>query len=609
MRLCRASFHILLALNVALAFAVPARAAEWTFDGVERVVAISDIHGDYGAMVQTLQKASVLDDELAWSGGSTHLVIVGDIVDRGADSRVAMDLLMRLEDEADSAGGKVHVLIGNHEAMNLSGDLRYVSSEEYAAFADEELAEDREHWFEVYAARRAGDERPAEEQRVLFDQDFPKGFFAHRKAFASDGKYGSWLLSKPVIIVINGNAFVHGGLSPMVGEIGLQGVNGTLLGELADYVRHVETLMAAELLLPSDSFYDHAELVTGFAAAWTADPDIVAALEGVTRLNDSALQALDGPLWYRGNVACSAVIEIDRLSASLAAIGAERVVIGHTPTPGRRVLERFDGTVIEVDTGMLNSYYEGRGNALVIADGQMSSIDEAGDEVKTLSPHPRKVGSRRGAELSAEAIESLLRGGEVIAAKTGEAGQEVLTISDGSQTVDAVFVDRAGRNFFPDVAAYRLDRLLDLDMVPVTVKREIDGDEGSLQFLPSSMTNELQRSQSGAGGGAMCPLPIQWGAMMVFDALIFNEGRTAENIRYDRSSWQLILAGHMRTFGTSKSRPPHLKDQQLSVGPTWQRALSALTEERLEAELGDVLDRRRLRALLARRDALIEPGR
>jgi hypothetical protein len=88
--------------------------------------------------------------------------------------------------------------------MNLSGDLRYVTSEEYAAFAGEELAEDREHWFEVYAARRAGDERPAEEQRVLFDQDFPKGFFAHRKAFASDGKYGSWLLSKPVIIVING---------------------------------------------------------------------------------------------------------------------------------------------------------------------------------------------------------------------------------------------------------------------------------------------------------------------------------------------------------------------------------------------------------------------
>jgi hypothetical protein len=85
---------------------------------------------------------------------------------------------------------------------------------------------------------------------------------------------------------------------------------------------------------------------------------------------------LDGPLWYRGNVACSAVIEIDRLSASLDAIGAERVVIGHTPTPGRRILERFDGTVIEVDTGMLNSYYEGRGNALVIADGHVSSIDE-----------------------------------------------------------------------------------------------------------------------------------------------------------------------------------------------------------------------------------------
>jgi metallophosphoesterase superfamily enzyme len=100
---------------------------QWHFNQVERVVAISDIHGAYEAMAQTLQSATVIDDALSWSGGRTHLVIVGDILDRGPESRRAMDLLMRLEDEAGKAGGSVHVLIGNHEAMNLSGDLRYVS--------------------------------------------------------------------------------------------------------------------------------------------------------------------------------------------------------------------------------------------------------------------------------------------------------------------------------------------------------------------------------------------------------------------------------------------------------------------------------------------------
>ena len=110
------------ALIVALLFvaALTARAAEWQYDGVSRVVAIADVHGAYDAMVQALLAADVVDKDLAWSAGDAHLVIVGDILDRGPNSRPAMDLLMQLEAEAEARGGKVHVLIGNHEAMNLS---------------------------------------------------------------------------------------------------------------------------------------------------------------------------------------------------------------------------------------------------------------------------------------------------------------------------------------------------------------------------------------------------------------------------------------------------------------------------------------------------------
>ena len=118
--------------------AAPAAANDWQFDNVERVVAIADIHGAYEPMVKVLRAAAVIDENLAWSGDKSHLVIVGDIVDRGPDSRQAMDLLMQLEQQAVIAGGQVHVLIGNHEAMNLMGDLRYVSLPEYEAFAEEE---------------------------------------------------------------------------------------------------------------------------------------------------------------------------------------------------------------------------------------------------------------------------------------------------------------------------------------------------------------------------------------------------------------------------------------------------------------------------------------
>src|SRR5690606_9716296 len=74
-------------------------AEDWRFTDVDRVVAVSDVHGAYGSMLRTLQNAGVLDGE-AWDGGATHLVITGDILDRGPDSRKVMDLLMRLEKEA-----------------------------------------------------------------------------------------------------------------------------------------------------------------------------------------------------------------------------------------------------------------------------------------------------------------------------------------------------------------------------------------------------------------------------------------------------------------------------------------------------------------------------
>lgn len=121
-----------------------AAADEDVWTGVERVVAVGDVHGDCDQLVSLLRSAELLDAQGNWSGGGTHLVQTGDLLDRGPDSRKAMDLLMKLEEQARSAGGRVHVLIGNHEAMNVYGDLRYVSPGEYAAFRDADSEKARE---------------------------------------------------------------------------------------------------------------------------------------------------------------------------------------------------------------------------------------------------------------------------------------------------------------------------------------------------------------------------------------------------------------------------------------------------------------------------------
>src|SRR5438105_6686761 len=105
-----------------------------TFSEVRRVVAFGDIHGDYQRFVELLHTAGLVDAKNAWTGGATHLVLVGDFVDRGDHSAQVLDLVMDLEPQARKAGGWLHALIGNHEAMDLYGDLRYVTKADFAGF-------------------------------------------------------------------------------------------------------------------------------------------------------------------------------------------------------------------------------------------------------------------------------------------------------------------------------------------------------------------------------------------------------------------------------------------------------------------------------------------
>ena len=595
------------ALIAAIALIETAALADsWQYSGVERVIAVADIHGAYEPMITGLQKVGALDDSLDWSAGAAHLIVVGDIVDRGPASRPAMDLLMKLEQQAAAAGGMVHVLIGNHEMMNLVGDMRYVSAAEYAAFADEETDDMRERWFDAYAQHRNSDGNTLEVQRRLFDQKYPRGYFAHRRAFSTTGKYGEWLLDKPLLVVVNDTAFVHGGLSPMIGEIGLDGTNSRLRGELSAYVQQIELLYAAGVLLPTDNFNDHGALLDRYLPGMETPLEVLNAIQAAKKLYQSNIHALDGPLWYRGNVMCSELVEQDRLAGTLNEIGAKRVVIGHTPTPGRKVLERIDGRVLQIDTGMLNSYYGGKASIIVIENDEIAFVTEADATPTSPLPHPRHVGARPGGSLSARQIEELLRTAEIVATSEDDSGREVVTLSDGSLTIDAFFAKRVGRANYPDAAAYRLDLLLELDMVPVAVRREVNGVDGTLQFRPRNWIDEAERARQSRGAEAWCPLPKQWDAMFVFDVLTYNVGRKSSNLLYNLDKWQVMLVEHSKAFGTSKGTPPRLASVELVMGEGWREALTAISDEVLAERLGDVLDKRRLKALGARRDRLLE---
>ncbi len=163
-----------------------------------------------------------------------------------------------------------------------------------------------------------------------------------------------------------------------------------------------------------------------------------------------------------------------------------------------------------------------------------------------------------------------------------------------------------------DLAAYLVDLKLGLDMVPVTVAREIGGKHGSLQYIPGNMLNDDDRAAQRKGGAAWCPLNEQWQAMYVFDSLIYNKGRARENMLYSTDNWQLILAGHKNAFSTDRGLPQYVanmegrSDYKLTPGGGWNIALAELTDEYLAENFSDVLNKRRIKALGRRRDDLLK---
>ena len=133
---------------------------EWT--DVKRIVAVGDLHGDYRAFIKILKGTGIIDDGLNWTGGKAHLVQIGDVMDRGPDAKKILDLLMKLEKEAKKAGGEAHMLIGNHEEMNI-GDYSldhegYVTPSQFVSFLSDRYRKSQEKKFRKQIGGNAPEE-------------------------------------------------------------------------------------------------------------------------------------------------------------------------------------------------------------------------------------------------------------------------------------------------------------------------------------------------------------------------------------------------------------------------------------------------------------------
>ena len=573
-----------------------------------RIVVFADVHGAYAELVTVLNETGIIDDAQHWRGGETHLVSTGDLLDRGPDARKVLDLLIRLEQEAPKTGGALHVLLGNHEVMNLAGDLRYVPATEFATFSGPEDVKLRDEiWQRVLAQEPAA-------VRADFDTAFPPGYFARRQAFSPEGEYGRWLLSKPFLITVNDTAFVHGGLPAMVGRLGLEETNRTLHEQLTGYLQQWQAIETEQHLARPVAFGDRPQALAAAGA--------VELSKTVATLQDSELFTPKGPTWFRGQALCYPYAEAENLDRALAKLGVARVVEGHTPTPTGRVLSRFDGRVVLLDTGMLRSEYKGHPAAYVFENNRWS-VAYAENPGQRVQPEalPRAVGPRP-AGIDDDALESWLAQAEIVGVEGLDTGiskpQRVTLRKDGIElravfkqlSTDFGIQDRTqamneSDRYQYEMAAYKLDRLIGLDMVPVTVIRGIKGRQGALQFWVEGAINVRDMIEQKVQKAGWCESGPQYNLMNVFDLLIHNSDRNQGNALWTQD-WTLVLIDHTRAFAALMQNPTLLYRGGAYVPPALAARLASLNEETLTKALGPYLKKPQISAILKRRDLLLK---
>ena len=155
-------------------------------DGIGRIIAVGDLHGDYENAVKTLKMAGVIDSKTNWCAGHSTFVQTGDIVDRGDDTIILYKLMIKLRDQAEQRGGKVVALLGNHEVLNMGEVLTWVTPGDIASFGGEER---RKH------------------------------------AWSAQGWIGKYLRQLGIAANVNGTVFFHGGASPKWAIKNVDGLN------------------------------------------------------------------------------------------------------------------------------------------------------------------------------------------------------------------------------------------------------------------------------------------------------------------------------------------------------------------------------------------------
>ncbi|MEI9938646.1 MAG: metallophosphoesterase [Pseudomonadota bacterium] len=331
-----------------------------TASAIGRVIPIGDLNGAYDVLLDILRGTGLVNRNLDWSGERDELVQLGDLFNRGGGAAQALRLLLKLQRQARQVGGKVTILLGNHEVMTALRHEGYCTEDEYLSFAS---AAERRAWparvrramLRFARQRPNGIVLPIEPRLEAWKVEHVPGRTELRRALGPRGTLGRALRALPVVYLTSDTLFVHGGLLPAWARWGLEGLNQ----QARDCWASTRTNLWS---LPKKSLF----------------------------------RSGSGPLWDRSLVHGGRRANRE-LRETLELLGAQRMVVGHSQTAslprGRqgRILVTADGRLIDVDVGL--SSRDRTASAALIIEGERGY--EWTPEGTTLLWKRRSAGARR----------------------------------------------------------------------------------------------------------------------------------------------------------------------------------------------------------------------
>jgi hypothetical protein len=518
-------------------------------------------------------------------------------MDRGDEARKILDLLMRLEKEAEAAGGMVHILLGNHEEATITGISLgypdYVSPKQFVSFLPEDFRKSREKEYisrlpaEEQARVQALGEDLAENQGLF---DYWTGVLAeirNRKEPLTaltyienfNRTYGKWLIQKNCIIKINDIIFVHGGINLEYSTWKLKDINEVIRMELGAYALH------------------------------PTKPRL-----GGQPFTPRLVYNPQSPLWYRQDDITSQE-EIEKILANL---GAARMVVGHNflgSGGGSPIVlqesdvARFEKKVWMIDTGIGYSDLGGILYALIIENGK---FDFYTGSAEPAAESPEEKPTSEGPQ-TPEEVEEFLRTAMPLVVVPGAAGRtdpwKVRLESNGiARWAQFKYINRPRPEPIPDsfsyeIAAYELDKYLGLNLVPPAVRKTIKETTGSLQIFVENAVRESDRKRENIPPGDPEAFEQSMADLKVFENLVYDACGNDKDTLVQKETDKIYRVDFSEAFAPESGTIPGCEIRRCSRR-LYQR-LCDWDQETVKVFLSTYLNEEEIRALHARREAIV----